>query len=206
MPGDVLPGVTVVSGVTPGAASGVGFGVLQGVCEVAALPDSVPAQGGWVPGVVLALLEPAAPGVAAVPGVAVVPGEVAVPGVLVLTVPGVVGGGVVGIAVDGVDWPGVVVCGDVLMPLVLVLPLAPGLAVPGCEVRAPAPPEVCSGKAAATRIGDAWYKEEDGAAGLAEGHLSATFRRCRTWKAVVLELIESLAEPLLAPTALPAAG
>ena len=88
--GGVVPGVAVVSGATPGVASGVGLGVLQGVCG-----ESVRAQGGCVPGVVLALLDPAAPGVADVPG------EV--------SVPGVVGGAVVGVAVDGVDRPGVVV-------------------------------------------------------------------------------------------------
>jgi len=74
--GVVFPGVAVLSGVVPGVACGVGLGVLQGVWDVAAAPDSVPAHGGRLPGVVFVLLEPLAPGVAAVPGVAVVPGEV----------------------------------------------------------------------------------------------------------------------------------
>ena len=95
------PGVALVSGVTPGVASGVGAGVLQGVDE--AVADPVVAHGGCVPGVVLALLDPAAPGVAAVPG------AVSVPGVVLFTVPGLVGGAVVGVAVDGVACPGVVV-------------------------------------------------------------------------------------------------
>ena len=99
--GVAVPGVALVSGVTPGVASGVGVGVLHGVDE--AVADPLPAHGGCVPGVVLALLDPAAPGVAAVPGV------VSVPGVVLLTVPGLVGGAVVGVAVDGVDCPGVVV-------------------------------------------------------------------------------------------------
>jgi hypothetical protein len=123
--GVAVPGVAFVSVVTPGVASGVGVGVLQGVDE--AVADPVPAHGGCVPGVVLALLDPA-------PGVAAVPGEVSVPGVVLFTVPGLVGGVVVGVAADGVDCPGVVVCGDVLIPLVLVLPLAPGLEAPGCAV------------------------------------------------------------------------
>lgn len=50
-------------------------------------------------GVVFTLLDPLAPGFAAVPG------ELCVPGVLSFTVPGEVGGGVVGVAVDGVDCP-----------------------------------------------------------------------------------------------------
>lgn len=126
------------------------------------------------------MLDPLAPGVAL--GVAVVPEEVSVPGVLGFTVPGVVGGGVVGVAVDGVDCPGVVVCGEVLMPVVPVVPLAPGLEVPGCEVCAPAVPVVCGAKAAAMRTGDVVCKEEDG---LAEVHLSATLRMWVTWKAFV---------------------
>jgi len=77
------------------------------------------------------LLDPLAPGVAIVPGVAVVPGEVSVPGLLGFTVPGEVGGGAVGVAVDGVACPVVVVWGEVLMPV-----------VPGCEVCAPAVPVV----------------------------------------------------------------
>jgi len=99
--GVAVPGVALVSGVTPGVASGVGAGVLQGVDE--AVADPVVAHGGCVPGVVLALLDPAAPGVAAVPG------AVSVPGVVLFTVPGLVGGAVVGVAVDGVACPGVVV-------------------------------------------------------------------------------------------------
>jgi hypothetical protein len=99
--GVAVPGVALVSGATPGVASGVGAGVLQGVDE--AVADPVVAHGGCVPGVVLALLDPAAPGVAAVPG------AVSVPGVVLFTVPGLVGGAVVGVAVDGVACPGVVV-------------------------------------------------------------------------------------------------
>lgn len=127
-------------------------------------------QGGWVPGVVLALLDPLAPGVAAVPGVAVVPGEVWLPGVLVFAVPGLVGGGVVGVAVDGVDCPGVVVCGEVLMPVVL---LAPALEVDGCALCAPVLPEVWGAKAAAIRTGEVVRREEEG---LTEVHLSPTLR------------------------------
>jgi hypothetical protein len=83
--------------------------------------------------------------VAAVP-VAEVPGAVCVPGVLSFTVPGEVGGGVVGVAVEGADCPGVVVwvCGEVLMPVVPAAPLFPGAEVPGCAVCAPGvEPAVC---------------------------------------------------------------
>jgi hypothetical protein len=125
--GVAVPGVAFASGVTPGVASGVGLGVLQGVDEA----DPPLAHGGCVPGVVLALLDPAAPGVAAVPG------EVSVPGAVLFTVPGLVGGAVLGVAVDGVDCPGVVACGDVLIPL--VLPFGPGLEAPGWALCAAVP-------------------------------------------------------------------
>jgi len=145
------------------------------------------------------LLEPLAPGVAIVPGVALgeaaVPGEVSVPGVLGFTVPGVVGGGVVGVAVDGVDCPGVVVWGEVLMPVVPVVPLAPGLEVPGCDVCAPAVPAVCGAKTAAMITGDVGCRDDEG---LAEVHLSATLRIWVTWKAfeVALAELSAGAEPV----------
>jgi hypothetical protein len=96
-----------------------------------------------------------------VPGVDVAPGAgVCVPGVESFTVPGEVGAGAVGVAVDGEPvvgdaCPGVVVCGEVPMPDVLVVPLAPGLGVPGCEARAPAAaPAVCGANAAAISTGE----------------------------------------------------
>lgn len=90
-----------------------------------------------------------------------------------------------------------------LIPLVLVLPLAPGLAVPGCAVCAPALPVACGPKAAAVSTGEARYKDEDG---LAEVHLSPTFLRCVTLNEVVLEVDELVVDPLAAPIAFPAAG
>jgi hypothetical protein len=79
----VVPFPGVAFGTAPGVGPGVAPGCEQGAVELVA-------HGGCVPAALL-LLEPAPPGVAVVPGV------------LSLTVPGEVGGGVVGVAVDGVD-------------------------------------------------------------------------------------------------------
>jgi hypothetical protein len=154
-----VPGVVLFGVAVPGVACGVGVGLLHGA-EVAEAP--VP-QGGCVPAVLPLLLEPLPPGVAVVPGLVSlpgapvwVPGVLVVPGVLLSTVPGAVGGGVVGVAVEGDACPGVVVCGEVLIP---VLPVAPGPLFPGCGTD-PAPPDVCGAKAAAISTGLLLSSEE----------------------------------------------
>jgi hypothetical protein len=60
------------------------------------------------------------------------------------------------------------------MPVVPVVPLAPGLEVPGCALCAPAvEPAVWGAKATAIRTGDDFSRDE---VGLADAHLSPTFR------------------------------
>ena len=86
-----------------------------------------------------------------------------------------------------------------LIPLVLVLPFAPGLAAPGCAVCAPAVPVAC-----AISTGEALRKEEDG---FGEVHLSSTFLMCVTLNAVVeLDGVESVAAPPVEPVAFPGIG